>query len=223
MAEAFAIEAFSGCFGDTGYEALAIAVAHVGFEFEEVFQSQCFQDWATVLAAHLAGVEGIGASAAGKIEVAEIELSDRAATLTNEQRTRPIIPSEASATPTQFDGLSMARKVICLNGLRADDQVFHERIAKWHFQTIASTPIGHWRKYAEAAQVGNINSGQLLDNWPRPFLWSTLSSRQLGRHCHLNSIALCDLLEAGDQIIIRGNCGLDHAGGHREFVNADLR
>ena len=37
-----------------------------------------------MFAAHLAGVEGIGASAAGKIEVAEIELSDRAAAIADE-------------------------------------------------------------------------------------------------------------------------------------------
>jgi hypothetical protein len=35
---------------------------------------------------------------------------------------------------------------------------------------VASMPIGLVGKYAEAAQVGNINSGQLLDNWPRSFL-----------------------------------------------------
>ena len=42
MAEAFAIEAFSGCLWDTGYEASEVAFTHVGFEFEEVFQSQSF-------------------------------------------------------------------------------------------------------------------------------------------------------------------------------------
>jgi hypothetical protein len=83
-------------------------------------------------------------------------------------------------------------------------------------------PIALVGKYAEAAQIGNINSGQLLDNWPRPFLWPTLSSRQLGWHCHLNSIALCDLLEAGDELVIGRNGLLNHLLGDCVFVQANL-
>jgi hypothetical protein len=114
--------------------------------------------------------------------------------------------------------------MICFNGLQRDDQVFHKRIAKWHFKPVASMPIALVGKYAEAAQIGNINSGQLLDNWPRPgFLRPTLRSRQLGWHCHLNSIALCDLLETGDQSVICGNCGLNHAGCDCNFLDADLQ
>jgi hypothetical protein len=37
MFEAFAIETFAVCLGDAGYEASTITLAHVGFEFEEVF------------------------------------------------------------------------------------------------------------------------------------------------------------------------------------------
>src|SRR5262245_55790384 len=113
--------------------------------------------------------------------------------------------------------------MICFNYSERNHEIFDERIAKWHFQPVASMPIGLVGKYAEAAEVGNINSWQLLDNWPRSILWPTLSSRQLRWHCHLNSIALCDLLETGNQIVICGNCGLNHAGCDCNFLDAHLQ
>jgi hypothetical protein len=54
---------------------------HVGFEFEEGSYSLCLQDGAQALAAGLAGVHGIGASAAFEASVIEIQFGNRAATI----------------------------------------------------------------------------------------------------------------------------------------------
>src|SRR5262245_19279389 len=111
--------------------------------------------------------------------------------------------------------------MICFNCRERNHEIFHKWISKRQIQSPALTPI--IREDAEAAQITNINSGQLLDNWPRPkFLWPALSSRQLGWHCHLNSIALCNLLETGDELVIGRNGLLNHLLRNCVFVQADL-
>ena len=58
-----------------------------------------------MVVADLAGIKGICAPAAGKIEVAEIKLCDRAATLADEERARTIVAAEACANPTKWNDL----------------------------------------------------------------------------------------------------------------------
>jgi hypothetical protein len=121
VGETLTVEALVWCCSDAGFEALAIAPRHVGLEFEEGFDAVGLQDGALALAANPACVGRVAAPPAGEVEVAEIQLFDRTAATTDEKWARAVIASETSTTPTQFDGLIVAEKVICFNGLKRDD------------------------------------------------------------------------------------------------------
>src|SRR5215510_9333848 len=101
VSEAFAFEVLVWCCSDTGFEALAIAPRHVGLEFEEGFDAVGLQDGALALAANPACIGRVAAPAAGKIEVAEIQLFDRTAAIADEQWARAVISPEPCATPAQ--------------------------------------------------------------------------------------------------------------------------
>ena len=121
VSETLAVEDLLWCCSDAGFEALAVGPRHVGLEFEEGFDAVGLQDRALALAANPACVGRVAAPSAGEVEVLEIQLFDRTAAIADEQWARAAIASEASATPTQFDGLSVARKMICFNDLERND------------------------------------------------------------------------------------------------------
>jgi hypothetical protein len=80
VSETFAIERLALCLGNTSCEASAISLGHVGLELQEGLQALDLQMGSCcAAAANLAGIDRIGASAAGKIEVTEIQFCDRAA------------------------------------------------------------------------------------------------------------------------------------------------
>src|SRR5262245_34331760 len=84
VSETLTVEVLLWCCSDTGFEALAVALRHVGLEFEEGFDAVGLQDRALALAANPACVGRVAAPPAGEVEVAEIQLFDRTAAIADE-------------------------------------------------------------------------------------------------------------------------------------------
>jgi len=99
--ETLTVEVLLWCCSDAGFEALAVGPRHVGLEFEEGCDAVGLQDRALAHAANPACIGRVAAPAAGKIEVAEIQLFDRTAAIADEQWARAVISPEPCATPAQ--------------------------------------------------------------------------------------------------------------------------
>jgi hypothetical protein len=56
----------------------------------------------------------------------EINSTDAAAALADKQRARAVMSSVAGANPAQWDDLSIAGKVVCLDALQRDNEAFYE-------------------------------------------------------------------------------------------------
>src|SRR5262245_54682020 len=101
MSETLTVEVLLWRCSDAGFEALAVAPRHVGFEFEEGCDAVGLQDRALALAANPACVGRVTTPPAGEVEMAEIQLFDRTAAIADEQWARAVISPEPCATPAQ--------------------------------------------------------------------------------------------------------------------------
>jgi hypothetical protein len=61
--------------------------------------------------------------------------------LTDQQWTPAAISSKTSATPTQWDWLSIAGKVIYLNVFKRDNEVSDKRILERQFEVMLIMPV----------------------------------------------------------------------------------